>query len=280
MLRILIATDLSPAADLALRRAIAFASANGASLRVVHVTALGTPEGERAALRERLHQRWRELAPPDLVEAGVAVPTGDPVETILAEAESYEPELIVLGAHGKMRLRDAWLGTTAERIMRGATVPVLVVRRAAGEPYRRVLAAVDDTTVAGDVLRLACRVSGATDVFAVHAFHVPFGAFVGGDQVHQEVEAEHRRAIETLVAEVAPDTGSVSLHPTLREGDSFGVIAEAVRELEPDLLVLGTHGRRGIAAALVDSVAEGALDYFDLDMMVLRTGGGESLTEL
>lgn len=280
MLRVLIATDLSPAADLALKRAIRLSSANGASLRLVHVAPLGTPENERTALRERLHARWRELAPPDLANAGIAVPTGDPVETILAELESYEPELIVLGAHGKMRLRDAWLGTTAERIMRRATVPVLVVRRATGEPYRRVLAAIDDTTVARDVLRLACRVSGATDIFAVHAFHVPFGAFVGGDRVNEDVEAAHRRAIESIVAEVAPSAGPVRLHPTLREGEPFGVIAQAVGELHPDLLVLGTHGRSGIAAALIDSVAEGALDYFDLDMMVLRTGGGESLTDL
>lgn len=280
MLRVLIATDFSAAGDQALKRAIALASANGASLRVVHVTGLETPESERAALRERLRARWRELAPPDLADAGIAVPTGRPVETIQAEAESYEPDLIVLGAHGKMRLRDAWLGTTAEQILRRATVPVLVVRRPAGAPYRRVLAAVDDTTVAEDVLRLACRVSGATDVFAVHAFHVPFAAFVGGDQVHTDVEAEHRRAIETLVAEIAPTAGSVNLHLTLREGDPFGVIAAAVIELTPDLLVLGTHGRRGIAAALIDSVAVGALDYFDLDMMVLRTGGGESLTAL
>lgn len=280
MLRILVASDLSPAAARAMRRAGALAITSAASLRTVHVAGPGTPESDRAALAERLHAQRHSLAPPDLADAGIAVLTGDPPATILREAERHEADLIVLGAHGKMLLRDAWLGTTATQVIRRSAIPVLVVRRDTQGPYRRVLAAIDDTTVARKVIQLANRVAGATDLFAVHAFHIPFGAFVDGVQVREDVEADHRHVIESLIADLAPSAGALRLHSYIKEGEPLGVISQAASEIEPDLLILGTHGRRDLAGALIDSVAEGALQRFDIDIIVQRTGGGASLTTL
>jgi nucleotide-binding universal stress UspA family protein len=52
-----------------------------------------------------------------------------------------------------------------------------------------------------------------------------------------------------------------------------------VRQVEPDLLVLGTRGRYGLARLLRDSIAEDALAYFDMDMLIARTGECEPLID-
>ena len=158
-------------------------------------------------------------------------------------------------------------------------MPVLVVRCASLRPYRRVLAALDGTTAAEGVLRLAARVAAVQDVFAVHAFEDRAEAYAGNAFLADEVEREHREAIESVIARVGPSVASVHIHECIERGDAFRVIQAAVRQVEPDLLVLGTRGRYGLARLLRDSIAEDALAYFDMDMMIARTGECEPLID-
>ena len=126
MLRVLVATDLSPGSDHVLSRALALASANNASVRIVHVHDGTVSREELAAIRQRLLSRSRDEGLP---VAGIEVEfrSGAPAESILQVAGAFMADLIVIGAHGRMRLRDAWLGTTATRLLRSAQAPLLVV---------------------------------------------------------------------------------------------------------------------------------------------------------
>jgi hypothetical protein len=89
----------------------------------------------------RLLQRQAE----DLAGAGappprVLVETGDAFDGILRAAEAHASDLVVLGAHHRNLLRDVFVGTTAERVMRHGH-PVLMVNRPVAGPYRSILAA-------------------------------------------------------------------------------------------------------------------------------------------
>ena len=279
MLRVLCATDLSPNADLSLSRAISLAAENGASLRVIHAVEGVLSETHDQAIRRQLESRCRAETPPDL-HWDISLVCGHPVEAILEASRTACADLIVLGAHSRMRMRDAWFGTTASHVLRRADAPVLVVRSPVTTPYRRVVAAVDDTTVAEKVLRLAARLATSQEVIAVHAFQVPLEAYVGGRALHEEIERDHRRVVEEIVERVAPGVGSVRFHEIVRQGDVIPVIEAAVEEARPDLLVLGTRGHEGLARLLFDSIAEEALAYFELDMLLVRTGEGDVLTTL
>ena len=279
MLRVLMATDLSPNADLALSRAISVAAQHGASLRIIHVAEGAAPDDDCAPIGRRLEARCKNEAPPDL-EVEVGILHGEPLPAILDAAEAFEPDLIVIGGHARMRLRDAWLGTTATQLLRRANAPVLVVRTRAAGPYRRVLAALEDSTAAEDVLRLAARLATAQEVFAVHAFNIPLEAYVGHRALYRDIEEDHRMVIEDIVERVAPSAASVHFHQLVEEGDVFRVLEHAVKEIDPDLLVLGTHGRGLLAGLMFDSIAEAALACFELDMLVLRTREGEPLSAL
>jgi nucleotide-binding universal stress UspA family protein len=55
-------------------------------------------------------------------------------QRVIAEAETWKADLIVIGTHGRRGVRRMVLGSSAEGILRGAHVPVLLVRAPDGTP--------------------------------------------------------------------------------------------------------------------------------------------------
>jgi nucleotide-binding universal stress UspA family protein len=122
-MKILLCTDGSAHGQEALRfgAALARASAEPATLLAVAEHASDQPTVERA-LEEG--QRWVGDAPAPTVK----VRRGHPAEQILEEARPADYDLVVVGARGRRGLTRFLLGSTAERIVRHARLPVLVFR--------------------------------------------------------------------------------------------------------------------------------------------------------
>lgn len=136
---ILVATDFSPSSRSALEAGVFLAKQFGARVTLVHVVEpqflayAGTPflpmvdfasEAERGA-RALLRASEEELA--KQVELTTTVEHGSAWREILADAESSNADLIVLGTHGHTGLARALIGSTAEKVVRMATIPVLTV---------------------------------------------------------------------------------------------------------------------------------------------------------
>ena len=71
-----------------------------------------------------------------------------------ARPGSIEADLIVLGAHRKQLLRDIFVGTTIERVIRTSPYPVLMVNAEVEQDYRNVLAAVDMSEPSARAIRV------------------------------------------------------------------------------------------------------------------------------
>ncbi len=84
-----------------------------------------TITGRLDAFCERMTTELKEC--PFMV-AGIVVQRGEPVECILRQAEKINAELIVMGTHGQGIVADAMLGSTARRVVRRSTLPVLTIR--------------------------------------------------------------------------------------------------------------------------------------------------------
>ncbi len=124
--RILVPVDGSASADHALAHAIALAQAQAATLKLVFVA--GEDEISRQILgMAAAKARNAGLQP----ESGLLVrlPTEEIGGVILQEAGNWSADLIVIGTHGRRGLAHALVGSVAERVIRAATVPVLVVRQ-------------------------------------------------------------------------------------------------------------------------------------------------------
>jgi nucleotide-binding universal stress UspA family protein len=118
--QILVATDFSDEAEAALREAVDHARRVGAHLHILHVLSPGEIEVTR------LLADAAALAGSG-VGVTVASTAGDPAEEILRYARAHAVDRIVVGTHGRTGFRHALLGSVAERVLRGAACPVLVV---------------------------------------------------------------------------------------------------------------------------------------------------------
>lgn len=140
--RILIATDFSDTAAIAVKYAKALAETFNASLHVLHVLEDPLPgwkpPGHVTAvpvIRADMEQLAREHINRSLAEvererfrAELVTTWGNPFVEIIRYANTHEIDLIVLGTHGSGPIMHMLLGSVAERVVRGAPCPVLTVR--------------------------------------------------------------------------------------------------------------------------------------------------------
>ncbi len=140
MRHILYATDLSDSADVGLKFSAELARGTGARLTVLHVlktteTVYWGAEGgylpeELDTLRDDALLRLRASVPAELCE-GLEVETmmteGEAAREIVRIADEDAVDLVVLNMHGKGFVERALVGSTAERVIRTAHVPVLSI---------------------------------------------------------------------------------------------------------------------------------------------------------
>jgi nucleotide-binding universal stress UspA family protein len=118
--QILVATDFSDSAEAAFGVAVQYARALHARVHLLHIFSAVEVEVTRL-----LADAAAEAGPD--VQVTVAGAGGDPAEEILRYAVRHPIDLIVVGTHGRTGVSRLLLGSVAERVVRGARCPVLVV---------------------------------------------------------------------------------------------------------------------------------------------------------
>ncbi|MEM7343938.1 MAG: universal stress protein [Chloroflexota bacterium] len=199
---------------------------------------------------------------------------GQDYSDILQHAIEQDADLLVLGIHRHSAV-DMFKGTTVERVVRYGTVPVLVVRDAVTAPYRRVLVPVDLSSHSKAAMRLAAQLAPGGEVHLVHATHEPFKGFLGAETLRQHVRDEQAQFSKSLEGDMAAlsaefGAGAPSFQVHMRVGDVAVVIRNEVERMKPDLLALGTHGRSGLAQAILGSVAEDLLADAPVDVAAVK----------
>lgn len=225
---IVAAVDFEAASRQAVRLAGDIAAETGAALRVVHAERSEMPpyftpaqiarlEDERAeATRELRHELQRLAHAATRWPLEIEVAEGSPVDTILHSAAAAD--LLVLGTHGRRGPARWWLGSVAERVVRGAAVPVLVTRADGpqGLPlFTRVLLVDDgrdpDSEAAACVARLTTAMGGSV-MGAVALDHCSADAMAGATLV--AVSMGRGRSRWSLSDAVADALGQCQ-HPVL-----------------------------------------------------------------
>lgn len=142
MKRILIAADGSPSAREAVKFGLDLAAEQGAEVIVVHVAppldivptaGFGMPAAQPHPLGTHDRDALEDaslLAEEAGVSARTELLTGDPVDEIVAYADSTDSDLIVVGSRGHGAVASAFLGSVSQGVLHEARRPVLVFRRA------------------------------------------------------------------------------------------------------------------------------------------------------
>lgn len=280
-MKILAATDFSTRSNRALRQAGLLAQASSAGLAIVHVVDDDQPkplvEMETLEAERILAEQISVMAELRGVDCRAIVVGGAPFTGILQTASSVEADLIVMGTHRRHILRDIFVGTTVERVIRTGPFPVLMVNNEAQHRYENVVAPIDMSEPSANALLKASNAGVMVGVRTtlLHAFF-PMAKgkmFIAGANeagINEYVAEARERARDELVAFLVAN----GLHDRgwtmrLEEGTPGEAISRVVKELRPDLLIMGTHGRSGLLKALIGSVTEEALRSLDVDILAV-----------
>lgn len=278
--RIVCGTDFSADASSALARAVMLAGEHDAALEVLHVVSGESLEALRqwvpdpAGFPERLVRAVREeLEGCAAGAAKVEVSVGDVTQSILERAAAAD--LLVIGAHGTNPLKDLLLGTTAERIAGRCTTPVLVVRAAPAQPYRKVIVAVDLLPGSEQAMAAALELAGTATLTAGHVYDVPFEGMLARAGVAQTVIDQYRvRAHQEALEKIAALSRAVSGDPDrflafAERGHPAAAIVNRQQAMGADLVVIRKRARSLVESVVLGSVARHVLSDATSDVLLL-----------
>lgn len=285
---VVIATDLSEhAAYAASRVAVLAEEVNMSKVTLLHVL----ERSRLGSLRQILHASSNaDSQRPGFVRrqlAGVADQlrqrTGLAVESRVAAGGTIATiqrfaalaDLLVIGAQGTHPLRDFLIGSTAQRLLRRTSRPVLVVRRRPEAPYRRVLIAVDFQNNPNNALDYAEMLAPRATLNLVHAYHVPFKGKMGYAGVSDEVIDSHRAqartsAARSMAALVLSRTSPAVKRTLIVHGHAAHELLEKEKELKADLVIVSRRDKTLTEELLLESVVPRVLAESHCDVLVVR----------
>jgi nucleotide-binding universal stress UspA family protein len=290
-LRIVVGVDFSAESLSALGRAALLAEQCGGTLRLLHVIPRedidafaeesllhpGVEERVLAAARARLSATLGAFPMRARDAAEIEVAVGRVHEQCLRAAEAAD--LLVLGPRGDKLLRNLFIGSTADRLLRASPCPVLVVEQAPAGPYSNVLLPLDDPERAGDALDAAARWAPEATMLAVHAIRVPLESSMrlagADDDAIARVRSRARQEAARRFAELQPPLARPGRwHLSVIEGDPLPVILDQAATARADLIVIGKQGRAPWQEFLLGSVTRRVLAAAPCDVLVLPSPHG------
>jgi nucleotide-binding universal stress UspA family protein len=222
-------------------------------------------EGVQAQLEAQVH---RLSASERIYCRAVA---GPPDMALLEVAEAEGADLIVVGATRRGAIGRALLGTTAQRVVRGSSVPVLVLRHAESGPWRRVLLTTDLSELSATAYKRALQV--VSELSAQEEREVRTVLVIGYEilpppplseaSMKETEEVELERFLQRVGSE---DSVTQSV---IRTGEPAAEIVTEATDWGADLVALGTRGRGRTERFLIGSVAESVLKSAPCDVLVV-----------
>ncbi|MEM9838524.1 MAG: universal stress protein [Pseudomonadota bacterium] len=183
---------------------------------------------------------------------------------MLADAATrHDAKLIVIGVHGQKKSANALSATMTQKLMKVAPCPVLIVSRHDSGDYRKVMVAVDFSDCSLTCIKEAMRFAPQAEYDLVH---------VGDDAAAAESELRQlvAQARDALQGQLETVPGEDAFRVEIGQGKPTDVIADAAAEHRPDLMVMGTRGRSGLAKLVLGSVASRFIAAPPCDLLVLR----------
>lgn len=295
MPHLLVATDFSEKSIYALHAASRIATAQGHRLTVLHVIEgldegygwlllAQPPEQIEAQARAEAMAQLRKLCQAELSELDPLLPIdlrvelGAPAEQILRVAQEIDAQLIVVGTLGHGRVLSAFLGSTANQLVRWSERPVMVIPPSdAPLSFDHILAPVEMSAVSHHSLVAAAQLAHdfGGKMTILHAIGLP--VVMGAEPsfahtlVPESVEAlitQHTDNLERIVdklhlRELTEEVCVVTM-------DAAQAIEKIAAERDIDLICMGSHGRRGVMRFLLGNTAERVLRRVPCPVIIYR----------
>jgi nucleotide-binding universal stress UspA family protein len=303
--KIVVAVDFSDESEIAVRQALALARRTGANLTLLHVGTVperpaGIPVSMQSTVAEYMRivdeylaedrrrlEELRQRISGQGVEVSHMVIDGIPDKGICKAAEEMGADLVVTGTHGRTGIKRFFLGSVAEHVVRTSRASVMVARpvESLAGGIKRILVTTDFSDMGERALEaaLAVAAAGAT-VDLLHCWYLPPMSYPyyaptksAADLVTSIRESITKGNVELSEKLIArhQDSGCKLAFHQIESAPAPG-IQEWLEKHPYDLVVTGSHGRRGPSRLLLGSVAEMTVRHAPCSVLVVHAQPGEN----
>ncbi|GAB4568931.1 MAG: universal stress protein [Haliangiales bacterium] len=299
--KIVVGMDFSEASEIAVQHAMRIARHAGAEVVLVHVgTVLATGEPV-SHITSTTREQWEALLREELSEVrdnleavcerlrGQGVTLSHMIRDGFADngltdaASELGADLLLVGTHGRTGLKRFFLGSISERVVRLSRTSVMVARppgASDGGGYKRILVPTDFSLPAAAALQYAFAMAAPdAHIDLVHFWQMPLAATTPYAPFQAAEEA--LGSVRQAMAHSVEQTGQELLEKHLREGMEVRFksneaapghgIQELLEETPYELVVMGSHGRRGLSRLLLGSIAEVTTRHANCSVVVVRS---------
>lgn len=284
--RILFPTDGSDGAAVAFDHVLDLAAHHDATVTIIHVVdtrrdcapqileeAVDAHEPEGEQFVQEAADQARERG----VDTVTEVIQGNPYREIIDYAESHGLDIVVMPTHGRRGLERFLLGSTTERVVRRADVPVLTIRPdddvTITHPYQDILVPTDGSESANQALAIGVDVVDAEGA-ALHLLSVIDITALGIDirpDIKMELLEESAHELLDEAEAFADEAGVESVSKTVEYGPSIHkAIVTHIEDHDIGLVVVGTHGRTGFDRYVLGSVTDYLVRTSPIPVLTVR----------
>jgi nucleotide-binding universal stress UspA family protein len=283
---IVVGYDESPSSKAALKEASLRVRQHGGKVFLVH--AVYFDQEEFAILPSQMEKRFEfgthvcqeakkalqdEFSLNGSVESFVC--EGEPPEVLVDIAEGKKADLIALGTYGRKGLKRLLMGSVTSQIILNSPCDVLVVKKpctkCAGS-YNSLLVPFDGSDSSKKALLRACELSKSDGSEISVLYVIPryeemmdfFKTETIKKSLYQEAEKIAEGAKKIAAAQGVP------IKAVVQEGHAGEKIVEIADKLKNDVIVMGTHGWRGMNKAILGSTAERIIAYASCPILIVK----------
>jgi len=262
MKKILVPTDFSQHADYALRTAVQIAKKNNGEIILLHMLELPSQvidqvSGNSGSIPEvmffiqKTRERFEQVKNQDFLQ-GIPVTEAVQFEKafdgIIKASKTHNIDLVVMGSHGTSGIKGLFVGSNTEKVVRSSDIPVLVVKKELN------IKEVNTIVFASDFSQEAKK-----PFERVVLFTKSFGARIDLLMINTNGRFLSTEEAERKINSFLSDFNLTDLDYSVHIYNDYSVekgVLNFANKTNPDLIAVGTHGRKGISHYLNGSIGE------------------------
>ena len=218
------------------------------------------------------------------VPVAFTVERGKPADVIIERAATEKGTLITMATHGRSGINRWMMGSVAEKVLRGTSTPLFLVRANEAETIdsaaaiKSIVVPLDGSELAESVLPTVIEVAKTLELEVVlcRAYELAASAYYGSEeylpnyeQMLREVKAGAESYLEKKVQSLKA-AGLAKVSWVALEGSGAEEIIRYTHEHPDALVAMCTHGRSGVSRWVLGSVAERVVRHSDDPVLVVH----------
>jgi nucleotide-binding universal stress UspA family protein len=213
------------------------------------------------------------------------VEKGKAEQMIIETAAADKGTLVTMATHGRSGINRWLLGSVAEKILRGGTNPMLLVRATeeaktdGGATLKSIVVPLDGSELAESVLPTVAELAKTLklEVVLFRAYNIPYNAYAGDEgysavNYEELLKAMREEAVDYLEkkTEAVKKLGIANVSCVAKEGFAADEIISLSRKSPDNLIAMCTHGRSGVKRWVLGSVTETVVRHSADPVLVIR----------